>query len=118
MCAGMHVKATAFRNGKRAVRAPACWPAAGVKESILQYLYRNRQWLVPIVLVTMTVMVNRLLSKQSGEGGLPSEIFIGGLILGGLATGIGTWLAQTLSARLVQGAFLVIGLGLLIYHFL
>lgn len=84
----------------------------------MEYLYRNRQWFVPLILVAMTVMVNYLLSELSDGNGLPSGVLIGVLILGGLATGIGTWLAQTLSARLVQGAFLVIGLGLLIYRLL
>lgn len=98
--------------------APACWPDAGLKESDLEYLYRNRQWFVPLILVVMTVMVNRLLSDLSDGNGLPSRAFIGLLILGGLATGIGTWMAQTLSARLVQGAFFAIGLGLLIYRFM
>lgn len=66
----------------------------------------------------MTVMVNYLFSELSDGNGLPSGVLIGVLILGGLATGIGTWAAQTLSARLVQGAFFAIGLGLLIYHFM
>lgn len=98
--------------------APACWLDAGLKESDLEYLYRNRQWFVPLILVAMTVMVNYLLNELSDGNGLPSKVLIGVLILGGLATGIGTWLANTLSARLVQGAFLAIGLGLLIYRFM